>query len=130
MAIRKYIIKNTHLECVVKIVNDVETAAQATIALATDILKSNESLTGAPLDVSIRNIEWSLHPTTGLATLTRNSKVTHRLYNTHSFENPISSDHEESASDIVVDMTGGTMVLHLIKKSGYAGVPTEPQFQG
>ena len=121
MAIRKTILKNTHLDAVVKIVNDQATNDTVTIDLDVDLLKSNESLSGKPLDVAIRNVEWSLQSGTGLATITRNSKVIQRLHNSHSFEQGITSDHEESSSDIVVNMTGGTIIMHLLKTSGYLG---------
>lgn len=128
MAIRKYLLKNTFMDTVIRIVNDADATANITIDLSTDILKSNEVLTGATLDVSIRNIDWSLTSGTGVATITRNSKVIYRLANSHTFDNADTSDHEESASNIVIDMTGGTVILHLIKKAGYTSAThTEPR---
>lgn len=127
MAIRTYVIKNNHQEALVKIVNDADASAQATIDLDVTLLKYNESLSGKPLDVAIRSVEWSLQPA-GVATITRNAKVIQRLHSTYSFVQAVGADHEESASDIVVDMTGGTMLIHLLKTSGFVGTQTtEPR---
>lgn len=121
MAIRKVIIKNNHMEAVVKIVNDADASNSVTIALATDLLKSNESLTGQALDVAIRNIEWTLADGTGVATIVRNGVTIQRLHSTNVLQQSYGADHEQSSHNIVVNMTGGTIIMHLLKSQGYAG---------
>lgn len=117
MAIKKYLIKMDHQQAVWKIVNDTDTAANMTIALLTDMLKANETVDSP--SVSIRAMEWSTKDSVGEVKITRNAVLTQRVFATGFFENAYGADKEQEAFDIVVNMTGGTVVLHLLKSNGY-----------
>jgi hypothetical protein len=125
MAIKKNLVKLNHIDSVVKILNDVETADTVTVTLQTDLLKSNETLTvGKSPKVAISSIEWSVNTSTGYIVIVRNGKVIQRLYGTGEMTNAFSADHEEEDSDIQVTMTGGTAYIRLLKVQGYT-----PTFQ-
>lgn len=122
MAIRKYLIKMNHVEAVYKIVNDTDVAADITLALLTDLKKANETV--ASPKVAIRAMEWSVKDSTGELKITRNSVITQRVFSTGDNSNEYGADREQETFDIVVNMTGGTATLHLIKEAGY-----KPNFQ-
>ncbi len=123
MAVSKTIVKMNHLEALVKVVSDASTGGSATIALATDLLKSNENL------ITIADISPSVHlgavesscEINKEITITRNSQVAMNLFeNTQQFELAWGADPQNSTSDIVVTFTGkGTVYLRLLKVAGY-----------
>jgi hypothetical protein len=137
MAIRKQIVKMNHVEAVVKVVNDGVTAS-TTIDLDVDLLKSNEFKTpGKTQKVAIAALEWSvaqnnepIESTSGNIQITRNSVLTHNLYATRDITMSYGADHEQSASDITVTMTAGTLYMRLLKVDGYTPDFRPEQFGG
>ena len=120
MAISKTVIKLTHIEAVVKIVNDVAGAASATISLATDILKSNEELTGETPVVNLGTVDVGLSNGTE-ATITRGGVLISNMYeNTLGYLMEFGADPTQNTADVVVNFTGkGTMFVRLFKIKGY-----------
>ena len=118
MAMRKYLVKLNHKEAVYKIVNPDNLSASLTISLATDLLKSNEDIVGTP-KVAIRTMEWSVEDAVGAILISRNGQVTQRLHSSTSITQSLGADHEFDTSDISVAMTGGTLIIHLLKTEGY-----------
>lgn len=120
MAISKTVIKLTHTEAVVKIVNDVAGAASATISLSTDLLKSNEELTGETPVVNLGTVDVGLSNGTE-ATITRGGTLISNMYeNTLGYLMEFGADPTQNTSDVVVNFTGkGTMFVRLFKIKGY-----------
>lgn len=120
MAISKTVIKLTHIEAVVKIVNDVAGAASATISLSTDLLKSNEELTGETPVVNLGTVDVGLSNGTE-ATITRGGTLISNMYeNTLGYLMEFGADPTQNTSDVVVNFTGkGTMFVRLFKIKGY-----------
>lgn len=120
MAISKTIIKLNHIEAVVKVVNDVAGAASSTIALATDLLKSNEDLDGRTPLVNLGAIECSCAINSEINITRGGAVVTNMFENTEQFELPWTADPQNNSSDLVVNFTGkGTVYLRLLKIQGY-----------
>ena len=119
MAISKYVVKQNHMEAIVKVVNDVASSASITVTLATDLLKSNENLVGTPV-VNLGSMESAIQVGTE-ANITRNGKVIVNFFeNTEQFEFGFGADPENNTSDIVVNFTGkGTIYMRLLKIKGY-----------
>lgn len=120
MSITKTIIKQNHIEAIVKVVNDVTDSATITIGLTTDILKSNEELSGATPIVNLASMESSIQVGTE-ANITRNGQVIVNFFeNTKQFELGFGADTQNNTSDIVVNFTGkGTIYMRLLKVQGY-----------
>lgn len=120
MAITKTIIKLNHIEAIVKIVNDAASAASSTITLNTDLLKSNEVLSGATPAVHLSATETSVPPG-GEISITRDGTVICNYFeNNVGFELPWGADTQNPTSDIVVSFTlKGTIYLRLLKVAGY-----------
>lgn len=119
MAITKTVVKQNHIEALVKVVNDTIDSATITISLTTDLLKSNENLIGTPI-VNISAVECSIAVGTE-ANIVRNNEVIVNLFeNTEQFELPWGADPQSNTSDIVVNFTGkGTVYIRLLKLAGY-----------
>lgn len=119
MAIAKYVVKQNHLEAIVKVVNDVAQSASITVTLATDLLKSNENLVGTP-QVNLGSMESAIQVGTE-ANITRNGQVIVNFFeNTEQFEFGFGADPQNNTSDIVVNFTGkGTIYMRLLKVKGY-----------
>ena len=117
MAITKTLIKHTHRDAIVKIVND-STSNSITIDIDVDLLKADETLSGA-LDVRLSCVDYGLG--TGGGKIVRNSvNVLEMPANNHGhFPHQYANDPTEKASDLVITMGQGTMVIHLLKVNGY-----------
>jgi hypothetical protein len=120
MAITKTVLKQNHIEALVKVVNDANESATTTFELAVDLLKSNEELSGADPTVNIGSVECSVS-VGAEANVTRDSVVILNLFeNTDRFELPFGADSQNNTSDIVVNFTGkGTVYIRLLKLAGY-----------
>jgi hypothetical protein len=121
MAIRKKIIKQNHIEAIVKVVNPDAAAASVTIGLATDLLRSDEELVpGVTPTVNLGSMETSVQINTE-ANITRNGIVIVNFFeNTEQFEMGFGADTENNTSDLVVNFTGkGTIYMRLLKVKGY-----------
>lgn len=120
MAVNRYLMKMNHMEAVFRITNTTSGPASSTIVLATDLLKSNETLSGEALVVAISCMEMSVE-VTGEINIVRNTKVLYNFFeNTDEFEMALTSDKEEGASDIVINFTKkGTFIIRLLKEQGY-----------
>ena len=120
MAVSKYIVKQNHIEAIVKVVSDAAGGGSATITLATDLLKANEELAGSIPKVNIGSTETSIQVGTE-ANITRNGVVIVNFFeNTEQFEMPWTADPQNNTSDIVVNFTGkGTIYMRLLKLQGY-----------
>ena len=120
MAITKTVLKQNHIEALVKVVNDANESATITFELAVDLLKSNEELSGADPTVNIGSVECSVS-VGAEANVTRDSVVILNLFeNTDRFELPFGADSQNNTSDIVVNFTGkGTVYIRLLKLAGY-----------
>jgi len=120
MAARKVLCKLTHLEALYKFVNDVDGAATLTVNLATDLLKSNESLNGKPIKVSISAIETSIADLKEVS-IVRNSLTIMNLFeNTNALTFVNGADRENEGYDITLNFTGkGTVYMRLLKIDGY-----------
>lgn len=123
MAARKVLLKMNHNEVLYKFVNDVDSSASLTVTLSTDLLKSNETLSGAPVKVGISAIEATCADLKEI-TITRNSVVIMNLFeNTNSMQMAYGADHENDTYDITVNFTGkGTVIMRMLKTSGYSPV--------
>lgn len=120
MAIRKYLIKNNHVEAVYKIVNDADIADSVTIDLDVDLLKSNEDLVAGKVPlVGISSLEWSVEDQAGEIFIKRNGVTIQRLHSSTNITNVFGADYENGTHDIVIEMSGGTLFMRLLKKEGY-----------
>jgi hypothetical protein len=120
MAITKYIQKNTHLDAVVKVVNE-GGGASTTIGLLTDLLKNNETQRpGVTPRVNVSSMELSIAAGSKL-TISRGGVTTTMLFSeTESLTNEFSADSQGNDQDIVVTFTGeGMLSLRLLKVAGY-----------
>lgn len=117
MAITKTLLKLTHRDAVVKIVND-STSASVTIALATDLLKGDETLSGT-LDVRLSAVDYGIGTSGGR--IVRNAvNVLEMPANNHGcFPHEYANDPTQSDKDLVVTIGQGTVVIHLLKVNGY-----------
>lgn len=121
MAITKTVLKQNHIEVLVKVVNDAAASATTTFVLATDFLKTNEELApGTVPIVNIGSVECSI-AVGAEATITRNAAVIMNMFeNTDKFELPFGADSQNNTADIVVGFTGkGTIYIRLLKLAGY-----------
>lgn len=120
MAARKVITKLSHIEALIKCVNDVDGAASLTIGLSTDLLKSNEVLSGAPVRVGISSIDATCANNKEV-TIVRNSAMILNIFdNTNTLPFLYGADLEQADGDIIVNFTGkGTIYIRLLKESGY-----------
>lgn len=120
MAITKYIQKNTHLDTIIKIVNE-GGAASTTIGLLTDLLRSNETQRpGVTPKVSVSSIELSIAAGSKLRFIRGGITTTILFSETESMTNEYSADSQNSDQDIVVDFTGeGMVTIRLLKVAGY-----------
>lgn len=120
MAVTKTIIKQNHIEAIVKIVNDVAGAGSATIDLNVDLLKSNEELDGAVPVVHLSATETSV-AAAGEINITRGGVVICNYFeNNDGFELPWGADTQNPTADIVVNFTAkGTIYLRLLKVAGF-----------
>jgi hypothetical protein len=127
MAITKTLLKLTHRDAVVKIVND-STSASVTIALATDLLKGDESLVGS-LDVRLSAVDYGIGTSGGR--IVRNSvNVLELPANNHgTFAHEYANDPTQKGSDLVVTMGQGTCIIHLLKVDGYKAT-FQPELNG
>lgn len=131
MAIRKYIVKMNHVEALVKVVNTSESELSTTIGLTSDLLKGNEFLTpGKTPKVAIGTLEWSVKDSSGKIRIVRNGVEIHHLHASRNITNSFGADHEQSGSNIVVNMTAGTLYIRLLKVDGYTPEFRPEQFGG
>lgn len=119
MAITKTVIKQNHIEAIVKVVNDVTDSASITVGLSTDLLRSDEDLIGTPV-VNLGSMESAIQVGTE-ANITRNNQVVVNFFeNTEQFEMGFGADTQNNTSDLVVNFTGkGTIYMRLLKVQGY-----------
>lgn len=122
MAISKTVIKLTHTEAIVKIVNDAAADDTVVIDLDVDLLKFNEVIEGT-VKVAMSKIDFSLADGT-FATITRNAVPIFILTSSESMDMEFGADHTEELSDISVTMNKGTVMLRLLKADGF-----EPKFR-
>jgi hypothetical protein len=108
------VLKNTPIHAVVKVTG----VGAQTIALATDLLHTNQ--TAATPTVNISAIHWAVPGTTG-ATIKRNTITQWPLVGSYSHQFNGFSDNTLNTYDIVVTIPaeGGTVILELLKVSGY-----------
>lgn len=120
MAVTKTVLKQNHIEALVKVVNDTAGAGSATITLATDLLKSNEELNGETPTVNVGSVEASV-AVSGEINLTRSGVVIMNMFeNFEDFELPWGADSQNNTADIVVNFTNkGTVYIRLLKVKGY-----------
>jgi hypothetical protein len=120
MAVTKTIIKQNHIEAIVKVVNDVAGAGSSTISLATDLLKSNEELSGETPTVNLGSVEATCSNNSEI-NITRNGVVIMNMFeNFEQFELPWGADPQNNTHDLVVNFTGkGTVYIRLLKLKGY-----------
>mgnify|MGYP001282562607 CR=1 FL=1 len=118
MAVTKYIVKQNHIEAIVKIVADA--AGSATISLATDLLKSNEELFGGAPRVNIGAMEVPVQTGTEMNITRGGTLILNYFENSDGFEMPWTADPQNNTADIVVTFTGkGTLYIRLLKLKGY-----------
>jgi hypothetical protein len=122
MAVVKTILKNVAQEAVVKVSG---TDGSATIALATDLLLSNQALDGETQTATIAGVTWT-GAADGVITITRNSVVVMTLQaNAAGFLDfsgqDMPPDTIGAASDIVVAISGAqaSCWLRIRKTGGY-----------
>lgn len=120
MAIHKYIVKLNHQEAVIKIVNDAAAPASYTITLNSDLLKSNETLSGETPTVNISHTEAGIEDL-GVVSIVRNGVTVANLFeNTVGYALPWAADSEQNTHDIQVNFTlRGTIYIRLLKLHGY-----------
>lgn len=121
MAITKTVIKQNHIEAIVKVVNDVIDSASITISLATDLLRADEEFVpGVTPTVNLGAMESAIQVGTE-ANITRNNQVIVNFFeNTEQYEMGFGADTQNNTSDLVVNFTGkGTIYMRLLKVKGY-----------
>ena len=118
MAVTKTVLKQNHIEALVKVVADA--AGSATVDLDVDLLKPNEELSGEVPQVNLAAIEHST-AVGGVTTITRGGVLINNMFeNTQGFELPWGADSQNNTSDIVVAFSAaGTVYLRLLKLKGY-----------
>ena len=113
----KQILKVNQTKAVIEVVLD--EAGTETIALATDLLCSTQTVSGTPT-VDIDSVKFSVQPTQ-LATVTRNSVNVLQLYGTDHWQLDGYAQNVQNTQNIVVTLAGaGTVILELAKKAGYS----------
>ena len=118
MAVTKFVVKQNHMEAIVKIVADA--AGSATISLATDLLRTNEELFGGAPVVNLGAMEVSVQTGTEMTITRGGTLILNYFENSDGFEFPWTADPQNNTSDIVVAFTGkGTAYLRLLKLNGY-----------
>jgi hypothetical protein len=116
MAITKSVIKLTHQEAYVKVINDTAGPASVTIDLDVDLKKTNETISGA-LDVRLSTVEYAV---AAASKIVRNAVNVLQLPAQHgTFEHLTCNDATQSGQDLVVTMDQGTVVIRLLKVSGF-----------
>jgi hypothetical protein len=117
MAITKTLLKLTHRDAVVKIVND-STSASVTIDIDVDLLKSDETLSGS-LDVRLSAVDYGIG-TSGGNIKRNNVNVLEMPANNHGcFPHEYANDPTQKDKDLVVTIGQGTVVIHLLKVDGF-----------
>jgi hypothetical protein len=125
MAARKVIVKLNHNEALVKCINDADSPATLTIGLSTDLLKSNEVLSGTPFSVGMSSIDAAIADLKEVIISRNGTPVVTLFENTNTLPFIYGADTEFSDSDLSVAFTGkGTVYIRLLKISGYT-----PKFQ-
>lgn len=118
MAVTKYIVKQNHIEAIVKVVADA--AGSATIDLDVDLLKTNEELFGGAPQVNIGAMEVSVQTGTEMNITRGGTLILNYFENSDGFEMPWTADPQNNTADIVVTFTGkGTLYIRLLKLKGY-----------
>ena len=118
MAVTKFVVKQNHMEAIVKVVADA--AGSATISLATDLLRTNEELFGGAPTVNLGAMEVSVQTGTEMTITRGGTLILNYFENSDGFEMPWTADPQNNTSDIVVTFTGkGTVYLRLLKLNGY-----------
>lgn len=118
MAVTKYIVKQNHIEAIVKVVADA--AGSATIDLDVDLLKTNEELFGGAPQVNIGAMEASVQTGTEMNITRGGTLILNYFENSDGFEMPWTADPQNNTADIVVTFTGkGTLYIRLLKLKGY-----------
>lgn len=118
MAVTKFVVKQNHIEAIVKIVADA--AGSATISLATDLLRANEELFGGAPIVNLGAMEVSVQTGTEMTITRGGTLILNYFENSDGFEMPWTADPQNNTSDIVVAFTGkGTLYVRLLKLNGY-----------
>lgn len=118
MAVTKFVVKQNHMEAIVKVVADA--AGSATISLATDLLRTNEELFGGAPTVNLGAMEVSVQTGTEMTITRGGTLILNYFENSDGFEMPWTADPQNNTSDIVVAFTGkGTAYLRLLKLNGY-----------
>ena len=126
MAITKTVLKLTHNESYVKVTNDTAGAASVTIGLATDLLRSDETLVGS-LDVRLSTVEYGLGAAGG--NIKRNAiDVLEMAPNNHgTFSHDTCNDATQKNQDLVVTIDKGITIIRLLKVAGYQPVKRPEQ---
>ena len=110
-------LKLTQIQGVVAVRETGSTPSPATIALATTLKKSTETVSTPTVDIS--SIIWSL-ASGATATVTRGSKVLHTLSLSGKMEFYGFAENTNNTDDIVVSMDGaGTVIVQCNKIAGY-----------
>jgi hypothetical protein len=117
--VTKTILKLTHIDAVVKVVNNTGSSASVTISLATDLLRSDETLSGS-LDVRLSTVEYGIG--SGGGSIVRNAVDVLELPATNHgmFTYELGNDPTQKDQDIVVTIGQGTCFIRLLKVSGYS----------
>jgi len=130
MAIVKTILKLTERDAVIKLAGN---AGASTIAVATDLKKANEVLSGA-IHTPICGVQWT-GSVDGLATIVRNGVTVMTLNGGASGALEMNGqmmipDTIEDGSDLVVTFTGAAMEvwLRIKKTSGYTSAIETSEF--
>ena len=130
MAVTKTVLKLTERDAVVKVAGG---AGTATIALATDLVKSNEETSGTP-HVAINGVQWT-GTTDGLVTIKRNDVTIMTLNSAAAGALEMTGqtmipDDIEANQDIVVETTGTAVEvwIRLKKVAGYVSAVETSQF--
>ena len=120
MAITKSIIKINHIEAILKVVNDTPSPGTVTFGLATDLLRSDETLSGQTPTVNLGTVESAIADG-NTANITRGGQVILNSFeNTIGFSMSWGADPTNNTDDIVVNMSGlGTMYIRVLKVYGY-----------
>ena len=120
------VLKKTPIHCVVK----VSGASAETITLATTLLYGPHEVAATP-KVHIMGLHWAIVGATG-ATIVRNAVTLYNLVGAYGEVYNGFSDNQQESSDIVVTIPagGGSIILELLKVSGYGNTQHRNPQQG
>jgi hypothetical protein len=105
------VLKNTPIHTVIAVTG----SGVQTIELINTLKTANQTPV-SPV-VHIKAIHWSVP--TGTATISRNGVTLWEVKDAYQFDFAGFADNRESLSDIVIDIDSGTVILEVMKISGY-----------